>query len=134
MKKKILDFIQELEEKFGIQIKINIGYQSDNNLYGSVTVGRFGFMLYQTWQPQSDTTFKFKIDGESGNVFDYETVFENHNPVNKLITYGDFKKVFFNNIIESIKACKCSSETTEEGARYENAIRKSKELYADLIR
>jgi len=134
MKTKVLNFIQECEAQLGIQIRINIGYQSDNNLYGSVTVGHFGFMLYETWQPQSDTTFQFKLDGESGNVFDYETIFGNMKPANKLIIYGHFKPVFLNKIIDAIKACKSWSVMDKDVKTYSVALKKAKNYYADLIR
>lgn len=128
MKTKVLNYIDEIIENTGIQIKINIGYQSDNNLYGSVTIGSFGFMLHGTWQPQSDTTFQFKIEGSTGNVFDYETIFLDHKPQTNRFIIGNFKDVFHKEITNAIKACIGWSLTAPDKTKYKNALKKIEAL------
>lgn len=128
MKTKVLNYINEIKEIAGIPVKINIGYLSDNNLYGSVTVGSFGFMLHSTWQPQSDTTFQFKIEGDTGNVFDYETLFLDHKPQTRKFIIGNFKDVFNKEITNAIKACIGWSSIASDKTKYKNALKKIEAL------
>jgi hypothetical protein len=80
-------------------------------------------MLCGTWQPNSNTTFQFKIESETGDVYDYETKFVNHKLVDGMVKYGHYKTVFNKNIINTLKAC-IDWSSAKNTVRYKTALKK----------
>ena len=91
-------------------------------------------MLLGTWQPQSDTTFQFKMEGDTGNVFDYETLFLDHKPQTQKFIIGNFKDVFHKEITNAIKACIGWSLTASDKKKYSNALKKIESIRNELTR
>lgn len=68
----ILAFGEELTAKYGLKANINVGYISRRVIYGSITVGRKGFMLEGTWQPDDRTTELIRIDAYTGCQYNHK--------------------------------------------------------------
>lgn len=106
MIQEVKNYVKEIKTKTELIISMNIGNWNADILYGSVTVGHYGFMLEGTWQPQSGTDFQFKMDNNTGEVFEYETKYDKERkPYQSKIILGYYKDFFLKEITTCIKEC-----------------------------
>lgn len=126
MKKIIETYIQDLQKELMIPIKQSISESSftqkeNKTVYVNITVGNFGVMLYDTWQPISDTDFLISVDYE-GNAFYSKYVYNNGDHFYKKVILGNYKSVILEEIKKAIKHCIAWS--LDDGEKYKEALNK----------
>lgn len=122
----VKDFVAKKAKELNINISINVGYYGSekNMIYGSITVGNFGFIMEGTFQPQSNTTEQFRMDA-FGECYYNSTEFENGKPYQKKHIQGFYEDVLLKNIQNCIYGCIswCIDETDKK--LYQKALKSS---------